>query len=434
MNQPTASAPSPEHRSLRPFFVLWSGQAVSLFGSQIVQFALIWWLTQKTGSGTVLAMASLVGLLPQVLLGPFVGVLVDRWNRRLLLIVADSSIALASLGLAYLFWLEAAEIWHIFALLFVRALGGAFHWPAMQASISLMVPNAFLTRVQGMNQMLNGGLGIVSAPLGALLVETLTMPALLGIDVATAVVAILPLFFIAIPQPPAAKPENGETEAPSFWAEMKIGIRYILSWPALMALIGIAMLLNFLFVPLGSLEPLLVTQHFQGSAIHLSWLQAGLGVGVIVGGLLLSSWGGFEKKVYTLLCGLFGLGVGVLLLGVAPQSMFWLAVTGSFLLGLMSAFANGPLFAILQATTDSSMQGRVFTLLNSSVSAISPLSLILAGPFSDAFGVRPWFVIGGIVAMLLAVSGFFNRTLLTIEDGRATTSALTDFEEGQLKA
>ena len=158
-----------ETQSLKPFIILWSGQAASLFGSQLVQFALIWWLTTTTGSATILAFASLMGLLPQVLLGPFVGVLVDRWNRRMTMLLADALVAAATLGLALLFWAGSVQIWHVFVILFIRALGGAFHWPAIQSSTSLMIPKEFLTRVQGFNQMLQGGLNIASAPLGALL-------------------------------------------------------------------------------------------------------------------------------------------------------------------------------------------------------------------------------------------------------------------------
>ena len=123
-------------RSMVPFFVIWTGQAFSLLGSQLVQFALIWWLTESTGSATVLATASLVGLLPQVVFGPLVGTLVDRWNRRVTMIVADSVIALAIVGLAALFWIDAAQIWHIYLLMFIRATAGGFHWSAMSASSS----------------------------------------------------------------------------------------------------------------------------------------------------------------------------------------------------------------------------------------------------------------------------------------------------------
>lgn len=136
---------------MAPFFTVWVGGAFSLLGSQLVQFALIWWLTESTGSATVLATASLVGLLPQVLLGPLVGALVDRWSRRWVMIVADSATALATIGLALLFWNGSIQIWHVYLLMFIRSIGGGFHWSAMQASTSLMVPKEHLSRIQGLN-------------------------------------------------------------------------------------------------------------------------------------------------------------------------------------------------------------------------------------------------------------------------------------------
>jgi DHA3 family macrolide efflux protein-like MFS transporter len=125
---------------MRPFFVIWTGQAFSLLGSQLVQFALVWWLTQTTGSATVLAFASMTSLLPAILLSPFAGALVDRWNRRIVMIIADAVIALATVALAVLYKQNVVQVWHIFALMFIRAVGGEFHWPAMLASTTLMVP------------------------------------------------------------------------------------------------------------------------------------------------------------------------------------------------------------------------------------------------------------------------------------------------------
>src|SRR5262245_26409290 len=145
----------------RPFFTIWTGQAFSLFGSALVQFALIWWLTQKSGSATVLALATLAGMLPMILIGPFAGALVDRWNRRIIMMAADAVIALFTLLLVYLFATGAVQIWHVYVILAVRAVGGAFHFPAMSASTPLMVPDDQLTRVGGLNQTLQGVNGLV---------------------------------------------------------------------------------------------------------------------------------------------------------------------------------------------------------------------------------------------------------------------------------
>ena len=410
-----------QEKPLRPFLILWSGQALSLVGSAVVQFALVWWLTQETGSATILATASLVGFLPQVLLGPFAGVLVDRWSRRWTMFLADTSIALATLILAYLFWTEAIQIWHVFALMFVRALGGAFHFPAMQASTSLMVPHKHLTRIQGFNQMLEGGLGIIAAPLGALLLAFLPMQGILAVDVATALFAIVPLLFIAVPQPEQSAEERATGKKTPYWTQMRQGLSYVWGWTGIMLLMLLAMLVNIVLTPVIALLPLLVSDYFGGGAWEFGAIQSTFGVGIIVGGVILGAWGGFERRIYTSLLGLVGLGVGIALIGVAPANLFWLAVVGSFFAGSMIAMTNGPVRAIMLAAIAPEMQGRVMSLIGSLATAMTPLGLMLAGPLADQFGVRPWFIVAGAVTIVVGLSGFFIPALLTVEDGRYNT-------------
>ncbi|NCF65772.1 MAG: MFS transporter [Chloroflexi bacterium] len=405
-------------KTMRPFLVLWSGQAVSLLGSQLVQFALIWWLTQETGSATVLAMASLIGLLPQVILGPFVGVLVDRWNRRLTMLLADSLVAAATLALAYLFSTGAVEIWHIYLLLFVRSLGGAFHWPAMMASTTLMVPEEHLTRIQGLNQMLNGGMNIASAPLGALLLALLPLQGILAIDVVTALFAIVPLLFIYVPQPQ----KNGQSEAEeaptsSYWTDLREGLRYVLDRKALLMLMLMAMLVNLLLTPTFAFMPLLITDHFSGTAWHLGAIDAAAGIGMLVGGFVLSLWGGFKRRILTTLIGLLCLGLSLVFLGLIPANLFILAVAVAVVAGFTIPMIDGPIMAILQAIVAPDMQGRVFTLLGSLSKGMTPLGLMIAGPVADIIGVRSWFVMGGLVTAVLAIASFLMSPVLHIEDG-----------------
>lgn len=415
---------------MRAFLIIWSGQAFSLLGSQLVQFALIWWLTETTHSATVLALASLVGLLPQVLLGPFVGVLVDRWDRRRTMLLADASVALATLFLAYLFWSGRAEVWHVFPILFVRALGGAFHWPAMQASASLMVPEAHLTRVQGLNQTLNGGLNIIGAPLGALLLQVLPLQAILAIDITTALVAIVPLLFIAVPSP-ARRPA---TTALSFWAsfaeELLEGLRYVRAWRTLLLLMLMAGLINLLLHPAFALLPILVTEHFHGEAIHLGWLEAATGLGIVVGGLLLGVWGGFRRRIATTLFGVSLLGLALVLTSLTPATLFAAAAATLFLAGLSIALTDGPLMAIVQAAVAPEMQGRVFTLLGSLAKIMAPLGLFIAGPAADLVGVRSWYFAAGIVTFLVGASGFLVPSLLNIEENRQHLAPVTAISKG----
>lgn len=400
------------------FFTIWTGQAISLFGSNLVQFALVWWLTRETGSATVLATATLAALLPQIVLGPFAGTLVDRYNRRIIMIVADSSIALATLGLFYLFATDQVQLWHIYSIMAIRSLGGAFHHPAMTSSTSLMVPDKHLARIAGANQSLQGLLSIFAPPLGALLIELFSTQNVLLIDVGTAILAILPLFFIAIPQPKKRTKANGEVEKTSYLQDMREGFAYAVKWKGLLGLILLAMLLNFLLIPSSSLLPLVVTKVFNGGATELGWVEALFGAGIIIGGILLGVWGGFKRRIVTSFTGIIGIGVGITLVGLVPANMFYLLLISNFLVGFSQVFANGPLMAIMQSTVAPEMQGRVFSLLVAGASSMMPLSLLVAGPISDQFGIRFWYVIGGSLCILATIVALFIPAIMNIENNQ----------------
>ena len=412
MNE-TASPRLPKNWAA-PFFTIWTGQAFSLLGSQLVQFALIWWLTKTTGSATVLATASLVGLLPQVLLGPIAGTFVDRWSRRVTMIIADGIIALATVLLAYLFWSGVVQIWHVYLLMFVRSMAGSFHWPAMQASTSLMVPKEHFSRIQGLNQILNGGMNIISAPLGALLLEVLSIQGVLSIDVVTAMIAILPLLFIAVPQPQTSSSPETKEDKTSVWQDFRIGLRYMLGWPGLLLVAVMAMVINLVLTPAFALIPILVTKHFGGEAFQLAWLDSTAGLGIIIGGLILSVWGGFHHRIKTTLLGLIIIGFGCLFLGFLPPSAYPLAIAATFVIGFGIPITDGPLLAVMQDVVAPDMQGRVFTLFGSLVKAMTPLGLIIAGPVADIFGVQTWFIIGGIVTGFMGIIGFFVPAIINI--------------------
>jgi MFS transporter, DHA3 family, macrolide efflux protein len=412
----TQKAPS---RWALNFFTIWFGQSFSILGSQIVQFALIWWLTVKTGSATVLTFSSIAGIVPQVLLAPLAGVLVDRWNRRITMMVADGVGAAAAGVLAGLFALGWVQVWHVFLILFIRSCAGAFHWPAMQASTSLMIPKQHLSRIQGLNQMLWGALGIIAAPLGALVMDLIPLQSVVAIDVITAAFAIAPLFFVYIPQPErtlSAVQANGEK--PSLWADMAAGWRYVTEWKAMMLMLGMATLINLLVNPAFALLPLLVKKNLHGAAPQLAILESAMGFGMMMGGLTLGVWGGFRRRILTTFMGLIGMGAGILLVGFTPASLFTMAVVGMFLAGFMNPITNGPIHAVLQSVVAPEMQGRVFTLVGSIAALMSPLGLMVAGPLSDLVGVRAWFIVGGIATAVMGITCFFIPAALHIEDGR----------------
>jgi len=397
------------------FFTIWFGQSFSMLGSHLVGFAFVWYLTEETGSATVLALGSLISMLPQVIIAPIAGALVDRWNRKRVMIIFDSITALFTLLVAVLFLLDSAQIWHIFLVMFVRSACGQFQWAAMSASTTLMVPRKHLSRVAGANQTLNGIMNIIGPALGALFIAIMPMAGVLFIDVSTAFLAVIPLLFFTIPQPD----RNGEKTTGKFslWQDLVAGWKYVTGWPALMGIIFLAMLVNFLINPAFSLLPLVVTENFGLGAYELGFINAVFGVGVIVGGLVLSAWGGFKNRILTSLIALTISGAAILTIGLAPEQFFLLAVTGMAIFGFLNPMINGPLFAILQAKVEPEIQGRVLTLLTAGAGLASPLGLAIAGPVSDATNNQFWFVIGGLLTIIAGCVSFFFKKILAIGQG-----------------
>ena len=396
-----------------PFFTIWIGQAFSLLGSALVGFALIWWMTESTGSATVLATAAMFEFLPRVFVGPLAGALVDRWNRGLVMMVADALTAMATASLIYLLWEGSLQIWHIYLLMLVRSTAGSFHMPAMLSSTSLMVPEDQLTRVQGLNQLLQGLVNIAAPMLGALLIEFLPLHKVLAVDLVTAALAILPLFFIQIPQP---RVESSKFEQKStVWVDMRSGFRYVWKWVGLRNVIFLAVVVNLVTMPAITLLPLLVKDEFSGGAIQIASMQSSWAVGFLVGGVLLSVWGGFRRKITTVILGMFGAATGMLMVGLAHQEAFQMAMAGIFTAGLMNVLMNGPAFALLQTVVAADMQGRVLSLVISLANAMTPIGLALAGPLADRTGVNSLFMIASLVFAAGAVFILINPDVRNIE-------------------
>ena len=203
---------------------------------------------------------------------------------------------------------------------------------------------------------------------------------------------------------------------PALLGDVRAGVRYVAGWPGLVGVIVIATVINFMVSPINALMPLLVTRHFGGGALQLGWTDSAFGIGVVAGGLFLGVWGGFKRQVKTALLGCVGFGAGILLVGLAPEKAFWLALVGMALSGFMNPLTNGPFFAILQKKVAPDMQGRVLALVMSLAMAMTPLSMILAGPVSDRLGLQFWYRLAGIVCTLMGVGAFLVPVVMSVED------------------
>ena len=396
---------------MRGFLAIWAGQAVSVLGSELVQFALIWHLTVQSRSAVVLTLATLTQMVPRTVLGPFIGAWIDRWNRRYVMQIADALTASATTVLAVLFYLGLAQIWHIYVLLFAAALGQTMHTCAFTASTTLMVRADQLTRVGGLNQVLEGTIRILAPPAGALLIEMVPIQAILTMDVATALVALTPLFFVHVPQP--AQGTAGEPT--SLWQDVKGSLDYVLAWRGLAIVTGVSMTVNFLLVPAFSLLPLIVLQRFGGGARQLGWMEGAFGIGILTGGALLGVGRGLKRRIDTVVVGTGLVGLMMVLVGAVPPDGIIVAIGAMFLAGAGLSVGNGGGQALLQMLIAPEMQGRVFATLAALRTLMTPLGLALAGPLTDRLGAQSWMLGAGIGIIIMVGAMRFIPEVANIE-------------------
>lgn len=427
-NQAPSQIKPPENW-LRNYLPMGIGQVLSMLGSALVQFALVWYLTKETGSAITLLTATLTGTLPSVFLGPFAGALVDRWNRKLTMIISDGLVALATLVLVVLFATGLIQIWHIYAILFLRSLAGIFQGPAITASLTLMIPREHYTRFAGIQQAVDGIIQIVSPVLGALLFSLLPIQGVLAVDTVTAAIAILLLIFtVKVPQP-VRKDEVAHVTPKTILKDVKEGFKYVISWRGILMLIIFGTFINMTIGPAFSLLPLHVQNHFQRGAGEYAALSSSFGVGIIVGGLILGVWGGFKKKVRTIILGLFGMGFGLIIFGLLPSTAFFVAIGVMIFTAIMVVITNGPLNALMKDKIPPEMQGRVFTVMGSMITATVPIGLVIAAPIAETIGIGAWFVIGGGFCFLMALVALLYKPVASLDDQAPGGMLLSDLEK-----
>ncbi|MCR8842374.1 MFS transporter [Paenibacillus sp. SC116] len=383
----------------RSFFTIWAGQAVSLITSAVVQMAIILHLTDTTGSAMVLSIATMVGFLPQAVLGTMIGVLVDRWNRKLVMIGADLFIAAAGAILALVTLTMDLPIWVVMVVLFVRSVGTAFHTPALSAATPLLVPEDQLTKCAGYSQSVQSVSYILSPAIGAFLYASWELGAIIALDVVGAIIACITVALIKIPNPDS---QHANAES-SFIEETKEGYRVFKQSKGLFALLWIGALYALVIMPINALFPLMSMGHFGGTATHVSIVEIVFAVGMLVGGLLLGAWGGFKKRAFSIIFSIALMGISLLISGLLPIDGFVIFVLCSALMGFSSPFYSGVQMALIQEQIEPEYLGRVFGLLGSIMSFAMPFGLILSGIFADQIGIATWFMLSGVGVMGIAI-------------------------------
>ena len=398
------------------YLLFWSGQLVSLLGSSIASFVIIWWITLETGSPAYLALASLVGFAPMIILTPFAGVFVDRWNRKSLIGVVDFLQALATILIIFLFSWNIVSIWLVFAVLGLRGVFQAFHAPAVAAIVPLMVPQDKLSRMNGVNFLLSGFVNVLGPIIAATLLELWRINQILWIDAATFIVAVIPLLLITIP---SVRRKEDETQyGPSFKEEFGEGLAFIKKARGFLTLIILATALNFLLTPLSTQIPYFVKFDHLGEASDWALVSVSVQGGTIAGGLLMSLTKGFRKKTVAIMLSVYVIFLGYAIIAITPTGQFWFMAIGGLTLAVCLPIANVSIQTITQTVVPKGMLGRVNSVMGALASAASPLGMILSGIIVEVTRTANLFLacaISGIV--VLTISWFFTDIKYVGENG-----------------
>src|SRR5690554_2662813 len=382
-------------------------QAISLFGSSLVQYAILWYITLETKSGTMMMISIVFGFVPTFFLAPFAGVWADRYNRKLLIALSDSMIALSTLLLAILFWLGHDYIWLLFLMSAVRAIGGGIQTPAVGAFLPQIVPKDKLFRINGINSSIQAVINLLSPMLAGAVLSIASIVAIFLIDVFTATIAVLSLIFL-LKVPPHAKAMQKQTL--SYFADLKAGLSYIKNHGYLKNFFIFCAFFFFLIAPGAFLTPLQVAKSYGDEVWRLTAIEVAFSIGMMLGGVLISLWKGFKNKIHTMAFATFIMGFSTFLLGLTP--LFWIYLGIMFIYGIVIPIYHTPTTVLLQHQVEEEFHGRVFGVLSMISSSTVPMSMLLFGPLADLVKVEWILLTSG--SLLLVLSFFFvrNKSLL----------------------
>lgn len=383
----------------RDFLVLWTGQAVSIFTSSIIQMSIIWYLTEKTGSAAILSLATLVGFLPQAVLGPFIGVLIDRYNRKVVMILSDTFIAAVTLILVFAGFYGELPIWLIMLVLFARSIGTAFHSPSLQAVTPLFVPKESLTKFAGYSQTFGSVSLLLSPAIAAVLYGIWDINVIILLDVAGALFAIIMLGIIKIPFLDRVE----EVHVPSVLKEAKEGLTVLRKERGMMGLLLIGALYAVIYMPIGTLYPLISISYFGGTFVDSGVVEIAFSAGTLLGSVALGIWGGKIDKIGAIAKSIGGMGIGLVITGLLPPGGLKVFIALAAVMGITTPFYWGVQTALFQLKIAPEYLGRVLSLSSSLALITMPLGLILTGAFAETIGVENWFLISGILAVVLAI-------------------------------
>ncbi|NLM61134.1 MAG: MFS transporter [Clostridiales bacterium] len=395
-----------------------ASQTISLLGSSLVQFAITWHIALETRSGLIMTLSIICGYAPNLLLSPFAGVWADRYNRKMLMIVSDALIALSTLVMAILFMMGYGSVWMLLVVSAVRSFGTSIQTPAVSAFLPQIVPTEKLTRVNAANQTIMSVMMLLSPVVSGALLSVSPIGSIFFIDVITAIIAIaILLFFLHVP----AHARAMEKQKTTYFADLRGGLMYISQHRFLKAFFLFLAIDAFLTAPAIFLPTLQVPRAFGDEVWRLTVMEITFSVGMMLGGLVMTAWGGFKNRYHTIIVANMVLSLFLIALGVAPDYWIYISVIG--ILGLFIPMYNTPITVILQEKIEDDFRGRVFSVMGMISGSVTPLSMVIFGPLSDMISIKSILIVSGIGLVILTF--FMMRSKVLLEAGKPLQSENT---------
>jgi DHA3 family macrolide efflux protein-like MFS transporter len=373
------------------------GQTITTFGSFLVQYAIMWHLTLTTKSGLVLALAAVFGFLPQAIVSIFAGVWADRVNRKMMIIISDSVIALATLILAVFMLSGVEDLWLIFLIMAVRSIGAGVQMPAISALVPQIVPTDKLLTVNGINSSISSSLQLLAPVAAAAVYSTMSLSAILFIDVVTAVIGLSLLATVAVPTLARVASED----KPSYFADLKEGMAYIFSNQLVRWVMAIFAIIFLLIVAPSNLSPLMIARTFGGEVWMLTVLELSFGVGMLIGGALIAVFAKKIDRIGMIIGSSILFGILATAMGFTTNLIVFFALF--FVVGIAVPAFSTSAMTLLQETVEPERQGRVFGFLGIVMAVAMPLGMSILGPLADVVSVEILLIVTGIATVVIAV-------------------------------
>lgn len=387
-----------------------SSQTISLFGSSLVQYAIMWYVTMNTQSGVMMTVYIICGFLPTFFLSPFAGVWADRYDRKKLIIVADSAIALSTLILAIVFMSGYREMWLLFVVAAIRALGAGVQTPAVGAFLPQIVPEDKLTKANAANGSIQSIIMLVSPMISGALLTKASIVTIFFIDIVTAFIGISILIIFLRVEAHKKALENSNL---SYFEDMQKGINYIKGHHYVRNFFIFCAVFFFLFTPAAFLTPLQVTRSFGNDVWRLTAIEITFSIGMILGGIIMASWGGFKNRVYSMAFSSFVSAACTIALGIVPSFYIYLMFMGIF--GIVMPMFNTPSTVLLQEKVEPDYLGRVFGVFGMISSSMMPLGMLVFGPIADM--IRIEYLLIGTGTFLFILSFFLIKNKALVDNG-----------------